>query len=239
MHVRDFTRNPNSGVLPGRRGTFAGVIDKIPYLKELGITIVELLPVRQLDPQEGNYWGYMPLNFFCLLLLANGVPMFAAGDEFHQTPHGNNNPYSQDNETTWLDRARKDLHADQFRFEKWMVAFRKAHPSIGRSGFWRDDVRWYGVGPFVDLSFDSHSVAYCLHRASRGDRDLYVMIDAYHEPLEFEVQESPAGGWRRAVDTGLESPVDIAEQRAEPVVSLRYRALPRSVVALLGGEGRS
>ena len=40
------------------------MIDKIPYLKELGITIVELLPVQQFDPQEGNYWGYMPLNFF-------------------------------------------------------------------------------------------------------------------------------------------------------------------------------
>jgi Type II secretory pathway, pullulanase PulA and related glycosidases len=64
MHVRGFTRNPNSGVPPERRGTFAGVIDKIPYLKELGITMVELLPVQQFDPQEGNYWGYMPLNFF-------------------------------------------------------------------------------------------------------------------------------------------------------------------------------
>ena len=64
MHVRGFTRNPNSGVPPERRGTFAGVIDKIPYLKELGITMVELLPVQQFDPQEGNYWGYMTLNFF-------------------------------------------------------------------------------------------------------------------------------------------------------------------------------
>ena len=64
MHVRGFTRNPNSDVPPERRGTVAGVIDKVPYLKELGITMVELLPVQQFDPQEGNYWGYMPLNFF-------------------------------------------------------------------------------------------------------------------------------------------------------------------------------
>ena len=40
------------------------MIDKIPYLKDLGVTIVELLPVYQFDPQEDNYWGYMPLNFF-------------------------------------------------------------------------------------------------------------------------------------------------------------------------------
>ena len=39
-------------------------MDRIPYLKELGVTMVELLPVQQFDPQEGNYWGYMTLNFF-------------------------------------------------------------------------------------------------------------------------------------------------------------------------------
>src|SRR5262249_43169768 len=46
------------------RGTFAGVIEKIPYLKELGVTAVELMPVYESDPQDGQYWGYMPLNFF-------------------------------------------------------------------------------------------------------------------------------------------------------------------------------
>jgi glycogen operon protein len=177
-------------------------------------------------------------NLLCLLFLANGVPMFAAGDEFLRTQRGNNNPYNQDNETTWLDWSRKDLHADHFRFTKRMIAFRKAHPTIGRAHFWRDDVRWYGVGPSVDLSFHSHSVAYGLHGASRGDCDLYVMINAYHEPLDFEIQESPAGGWRRAIDTGLESPLDIADPGEEPpVASLRYRVLPHSVVVLLGGEG--
>ncbi len=65
MHVRGFTQRPNSGVPADRRGTFAGVIDKIPYLKELGVTAVELLPVHQFDPAgSGNYWGYMPLSFF-------------------------------------------------------------------------------------------------------------------------------------------------------------------------------
>jgi isoamylase len=64
LHVRGFTNNPNSGVSPERRGTYAGVVEKIPYLKDLGITAVELMPVFQYDPQEGSCWGYMPLNFF-------------------------------------------------------------------------------------------------------------------------------------------------------------------------------
>jgi len=46
------------------RGTFAGLVEKIPYLKDLGVTVVELMPVFQYDPSDGNYWGYMPLNFF-------------------------------------------------------------------------------------------------------------------------------------------------------------------------------
>jgi isoamylase len=69
MHVRGFTRNPNSGVHGQKRGTYAGLIEKIPYLQALGVTAVELLPVFQFDafaspPGVVNYWGYQPVSFF-------------------------------------------------------------------------------------------------------------------------------------------------------------------------------
>lgn len=69
MHVRGFTCNPNSGVSEKNRGTYAGVIEKIPYLQDLGITAVELLPVFHFDPGNAvsgrlNYWGYDPISFF-------------------------------------------------------------------------------------------------------------------------------------------------------------------------------
>jgi glycogen operon protein len=69
MHVRGFTRHPSSGVSEKRRGTYAGLIEKIPYLQRLGITAVELLPVFQFDTQDAppgrtNYWGYAPVSFF-------------------------------------------------------------------------------------------------------------------------------------------------------------------------------
>ncbi len=71
MHVRGFTKRANSGVAEGKRGTFAGLIEKIPYLNDLGISAVELLPVFQFDPQDCpggdglvNYWGYQPVSFF-------------------------------------------------------------------------------------------------------------------------------------------------------------------------------
>ena len=53
LHVRGFTRHRQLGRRrPRRRGTYAGLIEKIPYLKDLGITAVELLPVFQFDPQD-------------------------------------------------------------------------------------------------------------------------------------------------------------------------------------------
>jgi isoamylase len=69
MHVRGFTRHPNSGVSQRLRGTYAGLIEKIPYLRDLGITAVELLPVFHFDSQDApdghaNYWGYSPVSFF-------------------------------------------------------------------------------------------------------------------------------------------------------------------------------
>jgi glycogen operon protein len=69
MHLRGFTRHPSSGLPPETRGTYRGLIDKIPYLTDLGVTAVELLPVFQFDEQDApqglvNYWGYSPVSFF-------------------------------------------------------------------------------------------------------------------------------------------------------------------------------
>jgi glycogen operon protein len=69
MHVKGFTAHPNSDVAPDIRGTYAGLIEKIPYLQNLGVTAVELLPVFQFDETEAppgrtNYWGYNPVSFF-------------------------------------------------------------------------------------------------------------------------------------------------------------------------------
>jgi glycogen operon protein len=69
MHVKGFTCDPSSGVARQKAGTYAGLIEKIPYLVELGVTAVELLPVFQFDPFDApagrkNYWGYQPISFF-------------------------------------------------------------------------------------------------------------------------------------------------------------------------------
>lgn len=72
MHVRGFTRHGSSGV--AYPGTFAGIMEKIPYLKELGINAVELMPVFEFDEMKDcrevdgkqvlDYWGYNTVSFF-------------------------------------------------------------------------------------------------------------------------------------------------------------------------------
>ena len=69
MHASGFTRSPSSGLAENLRGTYAGFIQKIPYLQKLGITAVELLPVHQFDDQDApegleNFWGYSTISFF-------------------------------------------------------------------------------------------------------------------------------------------------------------------------------
>ena len=88
MHVRGFTRHRSSGVAPKKRGTYAGLVEKIPYLVDLGITAVELLPVFQFDDQDApagltNYWGYSPVSFFAPHVQYSSRPeALAAVDEF-------------------------------------------------------------------------------------------------------------------------------------------------------------
>ena len=69
VHVAGFTGHVSSDVSPEKRGSYSGLVEKIPYLQDLGITAVELLPIFQFDPQDApaglsNYWGYSPVSFF-------------------------------------------------------------------------------------------------------------------------------------------------------------------------------
>lgn len=172
-------------------------------------------------------------NFFCLLMLSNGTPMFRMGDEFLNTQNGNNNPYNQDNETSWLDWNGLESNRDIFRFFTLMIAFRKTHPTISRSRFWRGGVRWHGTSRITDLSPSSRQVSWHLGANGFGDEDLYVMINAAPEDLAFGIHEGSAGEWRRIIDTSLPSPEDIAEPGVGKIVTQAgYLVQGHSVVVL-------
>lgn len=173
-------------------------------------------------------------NYMILLMLANGTPMMRSGDEFLQTQGGNSNPYNQDNETFWLDWARLEPNAAFHRFVVRAIAFRKAHPSLGRSRFWRADVQWYGPQSFLDQAPDSHAFAYALRGASEGDDDLYVMVNASQAPMPFAIQEGTPAEWRRVVDTAREPPEDFLDPGKEvPGSSPMHTLASHSVIVWL------
>ena len=172
-------------------------------------------------------------NFCCLVMLANGTPMFCAGDEFLNTQFGNNNPYCQDNEISWLDWQRLEDNRDFHRFFSKMIAFRKSHPTLARSRFWREDVRWHGTGADIDMSFESHQLAFYLDGAAENDADLYVMINGGWREQKFTLQQ-PLAGWQRVIDTGRDSPGDILEPADAPSLASKELSLKgRSLVVLL------
>lgn len=133
-------------------------------------------------------------NAMCLLLLSHGVPMFVAGDEFARTQHGNNNPYNQDNETSWIDWTRREEWVEHEGFVRRLLEFRAAHPMLSAATWWGNEVEWFGATGPPDTGGDSRSLAWHVG-------GMYVLANMWWEPLDFEVQVP--GSWCRLLDTGV------------------------------------
>ncbi|MEY2402408.1 MAG: isoamylase [Ilumatobacteraceae bacterium] len=117
-------------------------------------------------------------NYFTMLLLSAGSPMFVMGDEFARTQGGLDNPYNIDSEVTWVDWRRLDEWRELHDHVQALVRLRRSHPPAG--------FRFYGAQSAPDLSLESRSVAW-----SAGG--LYVMANSWWEPVKFELQEP--GPW--------------------------------------------
>jgi glycogen operon protein len=183
-------------------------------------------------------------NVVTILMLSRGVPMLLGGDEIRRTQGGNNNPYNQDNATSWFDWRLVDSKQDVLRFVRRMVAFRKAHPSLFRPQFYRGDVNERGV---VDITwhattlgspgFDDPSgrALACTIAGFDGDADLHVMMNMFWEPLDFEVPLDQKRVWHVVVDTFSPSPRDIAAPDLAPrLPHPRCTVQGRSIVVLAG-----
>jgi isoamylase len=182
-------------------------------------------------------------NFFALVLLAVGTPMVLMGDEVRRTQSGNNNAYCQDSDISWFDWRLLERHGDIHRFVQALNRFRQRRDVVVEGTalslnqlLRRARIEWHGVVlKRPDWSHHSHSLAFTL-RSLRARFLLHGMLNAYWEPLTFELPPVPAEhqqGWRRCIDTALDSPNDICPWETAPVVKQpRYVAQPRSVVLL-------
>jgi isoamylase len=179
-------------------------------------------------------------NFFPMTLLSLGVPMFVMGDEFRRTQLGNNNAYCQDNEISWMDWTLLQRNEKLTRFVKVLCARRSLrdfeherqrlsiNTLLGNSKH-----VWHGVKLGApDWSDDSRCLAIGGFLPADGIQ-FHLILNAYWEPLEFELPVLTSGKWQRWIDTALEAPHDIAGLNESPVVEgPTYRAMDRSVAML-------
>ncbi|MGI6523680.1 MAG: glycogen debranching protein [Bdellovibrionota bacterium] len=171
-------------------------------------------------------------NFFTLLFLSNGTPMFKMGDEFLHTQKGNNNPYNQDNEINWLNWDLLEENRDNFKFVRSMIDFRNKTPSISSSRFWRENISWFGTKHGPDYSKESRCLAYFLDGKFENSRDIYVMINGDAKGHTFNIQKKGSGPWRRVIDTSLPSSENF-ENAPNDIVEGSYYVPARSIVVLV------
>jgi glycogen operon protein len=178
-------------------------------------------------------------NFFTLTLYALGTPMILMGDEVRHTQNGNNNAFCQDNEISWFDWSLVEKNAELLRFVQQLIKRRLNRPvlpdedAIPLAEVLRTcKIRWHGVRlDSPDWSYDSRSLAFTM-LGSRGENLFHMMINAYWEPLEFELPPDRRR-WVRSVDTALAPPLDITESDdGEALEGDTYLVQPRSIVVL-------
>jgi glycogen operon protein len=183
-------------------------------------------------------------NACAVLLASRGTPMILAGDEFCNTQFGNNNPYCQDNEVSWLDWNLLKNNKEIFSFFKNMIKFRKIHPVL------KDDTKPALCG--FPSSSKHGNVPWCLleetkvlgvmlaGRNSTDDKDdiIYIAINVYWEKQYMIIPDLPKGlEWRMAINTALPEGRDFIESIDEmPKVGTKIELEPRSVMILCSIE---
>ena len=180
-------------------------------------------------------------NSLTITMMSLGVPMILMGDEVRRTQKGNNNGYCHDDESTWFDWTLLEKHADVHRFVSLLAArrsHRDAEPELRsvclNELLSRANMAWHGVKLHEpDWGDGSHSIALGAELKREGLL-FHLILNAYWEPLDFELPPPHHGGsWRRWIDTALDSPNDIVPWRIAPTThGTSYRAGPRSVVML-------
>jgi isoamylase len=195
------------------------------------------------DPSVEKLRDRQVKNLLTVTLLSVGLPMILMGDEVRRTQRGNNNAYCHDNELNWFDWTLVDKHADVHRFVTLLNArriLRDAEHERQRLSLaqliQQANKAWHGVKlGQPDWSEQSHSVAFSAELRREGLL-VYIILNAYWEPLVFELPQPGNGGkhpWHRWIDTALDSPHDIAPWQSSPSIpGYRYRAESRSVVVL-------
>ncbi len=177
-------------------------------------------------------------NFFLLLMISQGVPMFLMGDECGRSQYGNNNAYCQDNKDTWFDWERAKSFKDIYSFVKNMIKLRKSYSIFRKESYWecddcsKSDVILHGVKlNSPDFSYHSLSIAFEL-KDIETDTKFYIALNSYHDNLEFELPPSEKNKkWYMLVDTSVDDKLNFKGNT--PLQNKVYNVKSRSAIILI------
>lgn len=148
-------------------------------------------------------------NALCLLYLSQGTPLLFMGDEFGHTQNGNNNPYCQDNEITWLNWKQQGSGQEIYEFVKMLAGLRKSHPILHKEDELKlmdyiscgyPDLSYHGEAPWrPELEYHSRQVGimlcgkYARPDRMREDDFFYIGINMHWEEHSFALPKLPKG----------------------------------------------
>jgi isoamylase len=201
------------------------------------------------DPDVLQLRGRQQRNLLATLLLSQGVPMIAHGDEFGRTQRGNNNGYCQDNELSWTDWSLDQEQRELLDFTRALVRLRRAHPVLRRRRFFGGARGAHGLGdltwfrpdgnPMQDSNWnwdEARAVTVFLNGEAitepgpTGERvvddSFLILLNGHYEPLEFRLPGDPYGSaWTVAADTAEPAGGgDETEHKAGSTVRLQARS---------------
>jgi glycogen operon protein len=195
------------------------------------------------DPAINGLRQKLMRNACAVLMVSRGTPMFLMGDEFCNTQFGNNNPYCQDNEISWLDWGYLEKNKSFYEFFRYMIAFRKKHTILRKrlsSCFGFPDVSFHGSRAWqLDEGFDSRTlgVMFAGYSEETGDDVVFLAVNAHWENRKVELPNLPQGwGWRLMASTGDISRCYNADGSPLANVSGELWLEPRSIAVLAAGK---
>lgn len=190
-----------------------------------------------MDPEIRKLRLRMMKNACMTLMCSRGTPMFLAGDEFGDTRFGNNNPYCQDNEISWLDWTRLDMNQELYQFFRKMIWFRREHAVI-RSDQGLSETGFPAVSVHTDrpweraIDQDTKALAVCYAgKTAQGEDLVYLALNVYWEKQKFELPKLPPEyEWRCFADTALDGS---GEENFSAAIT-EYWLHPRSSAVFVG-----
>ncbi|MBM7460554.1 glycogen debranching protein GlgX [Rhodococcus coprophilus] len=181
------------------------------------------------DPEVLALRGRQQRNILATLVLSQGTPMLAHGDEMGRSQHGNNNVYCQDNDLSWMDWSLAETNADLVSFTRNVIALRTEHPVFRRRRFFEGrpirsgaqsrDIAWLtpsgdemtpedwdsGFGKSLAVFLNGEGIPEPDQRGQRVVDDSFLLcFNAHHEPLDFVTPDGAhADEWSVAIDTEI------------------------------------